>query len=497
MDSIPGPPGWPLIGNLLDIDLNNTMQSFMALTDEWGRIFKLHLGGTDRIFLGSQELVNEVCSRKEFAKHIMGSIGALAKVTPYGLFTADTAQESWGQARRTMNPVFTPASIRNMFDEMLDITSQLVLKWARHGPESPIDVSADFMRLTLDTIALTAMDTRFNSFYHDEFHPFVRRFGAIFAEIQRRSNRPAWYTWMHWTANREFDENSDFIRTFCADVLARRRRLEIDESIHRQDVFTAMLHRRDPVTGKQLTDSMIIDNMVTFLFAGHDTTAGLLSFLVFHLIRNPDAYAKVQGEVDRVLRGGAMIVDHLNELPYIHACLLETLRLEPPAQMIAVTPLVDDDDAPVVIGKRYAIRRGQTAMIFIPALHRDPAVFGDDAAEFRPERMADENFKKLPKNAFKPFGNSPRNCIGNDFALQEATVAVAVLFQRFDFSLVDPNYELQYQSSLNRKPKDLFIHARLRSTVDILTLHQNLFAPADMGRKESGDKLMDSFDVAI
>ncbi|KAI1074259.1 cytochrome P450 [Whalleya microplaca] len=483
MEPIPGPPSWPLIGNLLDIDLNNTIQSFTALNKEWGPIFKLRLGGTDRIFLGSQELVNEVCSRKEFAKHIMGAIGALAKVLPYGLFTADSAQESWGQARRTMNPAFTPASVKNMFDEMLDITSQLVLKWARHGPENPIDVSADFTRLTLDTIALTAMDTRFNSFYHDEFHPFVRRFGAIFSEIQRRSNRPAWFTWMQWTANRQFDENSDFVRNFCAEILARRRRVERDSSLDRQDVFTAMLHRRDPVTGKQLTDSMIIDNMITFLFAGHDTTAGLLSFLIFHLIRNPDAYAKVQEEIDRVLGGGAMTVDHLSALPYVKACLLETLRLEPPAQMIGVTPLVDDD-APVIIGKRYEIRRGQTALVFIPVLHRDPAVFGDDAGEFRPERMTEENLTNLPKNAFKPFGNTPRSCIGNDFAIQEATVAVAVLFQRFDFSLVDPDHKLQYQPSLNRKPKDLFIYARLRPQFDILSLHRDLFIPTSAGTKE-------------
>ncbi|KAI0474817.1 cytochrome P450 [Xylaria cf. heliscus] len=482
METIPGPPGWPLIGNLLDIDLNNTMQSFAILSEKWGHIFKLHLGGTDRIFLCSHELINDVCSRKEFAKHIMGSIGALAKVIPHGLFTAGTAQESWGQARRTLNPAFTPKSIRNMFGEMLDITSQLALKWARHGPEDQIDVSADCMRLTLDTIALTAMDTRFNSFYHDEFHPFVQHFGAMFAEIQRRSNRPAWYTWMQWTANRQFDENNAFIRSFCADVLARRRRLEHETPSKRQDVFTAMLHRRDPVTGKQLTDAMIIDNMITFLFAGHDTTGSLISFLMLFLIRNPDAYAKVQEEVDRVLKGGAMTVDHLSDLPYVKACLLETLRLEPPAQMIAVTPLVGEGVS-VILGGRYGIRRGQSALVFIPALHRDPAVWGDDATEFRPERMTEENVKKLPKNAFKPFGHTPRNCIGNDFAMQEATVAVAVLFQKFDFTLVDPHYELQYQPSLNRKPQDLKIFARLRPGVDILSLNRDLFVPAKTGPK--------------
>ncbi|KAI2635456.1 cytochrome P450 [Xylaria nigripes] len=477
MEPIPGPAGWPLIGNLLDIDLNNTMQSFMGLCDQYGRIFKLRLGGNDRIFLCSQEVVNEVCSRKEFSKHIMGSQAALAKVLPEGLFTSETAQESWGLSRRTLNPAFTPASIKHMFDEMLDVTSQLALKWARHGPEYEIDVSGDFTRLTLDTIALTAMDTRFNSFYHDGFHPFIEHFSAMFAEVQRRSNRPAWYTWMQWTANREFDVNNGFIRSFCADVLARRRRLESDNVVHRQDVFTAMLHRHDPVTGKQLTDSMIIDNMITFLFAGHDTTSGLLSFLTYYLIRNPDAYAKVQKEVDDVLRGGVMTVQHLNALPYVKACLLETLRLESPAQAFALTPT--EEGVPVVLRNRYEIRHGQTCVVLLPALHRDPAVFGDDALEFRPDRMTEENVKRLPKHAFKPFGNNPRSCIGSDFAMQEAMVAVAVLFQKFDFALVDPDYQLRYQPSLNRKPSGLKIFARLRPGLDVLSLPRDFFNPAD------------------
>jgi cytochrome P450/NADPH-cytochrome P450 reductase len=427
-----------------------------------------------------------VCTRKEFVKHIMGAVGALAQVLPDGLFTAPTAKRSWGQARRTLQPTFAPVRIRSMFPEMLDITSQLVLKWARHGPRTPIDLSADFTRLTLDTLALTAMDTRFNSFYHDELHPFVRHFGAMFAELQRRSNLPAWSSWLRWTANREFDENNAFIRAFCADVLAHRRARESEdgggELAGRQDVFTAMLHRRDPVTGEQLADSVIIDNMITFLFAGHDTTAGLLSFLVYHLIRNRDAYEKLQAEIDRVLGGGAMTADHLDQLPYAKACVLEALRLESPAQAFAVTPQMDDDggdsDKPILLGGRYPIRRGQTAIVLTPALHRDRGVFGDDAASFRPERMAEDKMKQLPKNSFKPFGNGMRSCIGKDFAMQEAMIAAVVLFQKFDFELVDPDYELQYQPSLNRKPKDLFVYARLRPGVNVLSLHRDLFVPA-------------------
>lgn len=108
------------------------------------------------------------------------------------------------------------------------------------------------------------MDSRFNSFYHDDFHPFAQRFGAMFAECQRRSNRPAWYTSLMWGANKQFDENNAWIRDFCADVLARHRASPSDKD----DLLSAMLYRKDPVTGLQLSDSIIIDNMITFLFAG-------------------------------------------------------------------------------------------------------------------------------------------------------------------------------------------------------------------------------------
>ncbi|KAI1297498.1 cytochrome P450 [Xylaria venustula] len=478
MEPIPGPAGWPFIGNLLDIDINNSMQSFMTHAQQWGKIFKLHLGGADRVFLCSYELINEVCSRKEFVKHVIGSLGAMAEVAPHGLVTADKNQETWGLVRRALNPAFAPASVRNMFGDMLDITSQLVLKWARDGPEHQIDIFTDCMHLTLDILGLTTMDTRFNSFYHDEPHHFVKSMSSLLAEAQRRSNRPAWYTWMQWRANRQFDENTTSARNFCADVLARRRHMERGGQFERKDLLAAMLHRRDPVTGRQLTDPMIIDNILTFLYAGSDTTASLLSFTILYLIRNPDAYKKVQEEVDRVLKGGPITIDHLDALPYIKSCLLETLRLEPPGPMIVSTPIVDDA-TPLILQGRYAIHRGQSAFLFLALLHRDPAIFGDDANEFRPERMTKENVKSLPNNAFKPFGNRPRSCIGNEFALQQAILAVAVLFQKFDFSLVDPDYKLQYQPNIIRKPMGLKIFARLRPNINILSLNRDLFVPEE------------------
>ncbi|KAF3015030.1 hypothetical protein E8E14_009804 [Neopestalotiopsis sp. 37M] len=331
--SIPGPPPLPLIGNLRDIDLNNTIQSFTSLAKTYGPIFKLHLGGSERVFITNHELANEVLSRKDIVKKITGTTEHLAKLIPHGILTANHGQESWGLTRRTLNPAFTKASVKDMFPEVLDIVSQLVLKWARFGSGEPFDLQEEFTRLTMDTIALCAMGTRFNSFYREELHPFVQKFGEVFEELQRRSNRPEWYTSLMWEANKLHDENVQFIRSFCSDLVNQRKA----EPTDKRDIFNALLKRRDPVTGKELSLDIITDNMITFLFAGKDTS----------------------------------------------------LTLSP--------------------------------------------------------------------------------C---------AIVAVAVLFQNFDFKFADPDYELQYQPSLHRKAKDLHIYATLRPNVDIMSLHRDLFSPA-------------------
>jgi cytochrome P450/NADPH-cytochrome P450 reductase len=143
--------------------------------------------------------------------------------------------------------------------------------------------------------------------------------------------------------------------------------------------------------------------------AGHETTSGLLSFLFYYLLKNPSAYQAAQRQVDEVIGRGPITADHMSKLPYIEACLRETLRLNPTAPAFQVKPL--DSDEPIYLaGGKFEVKKGQPIFAFLPSIHRDPAVWGSDADEFKPERMLDEPFSKLPKNAWKPFGNGMRGC---------------------------------------------------------------------------------------
>lgn len=144
--------------------------------------------------------------------------------------------------------------------------------------------------------------------------------------------------------------------------------------------------------------------MITFLIAGHETTSGLLSFVFYYLLKHPAVYKKAQEEVDSVVGTDSIQVEHLNKLPYINAILRETLRLQPTAPAISLTPKGKNGE---LVGGKYYIEHDEPIVALLAKTHRDPAVYGHDSNEWKPERMLDEPFKKLPPNAWKPFGMSP------------------------------------------------------------------------------------------
>lgn len=398
--------------------------------------------------------MNEICDEKRFGKIVTAGLGEVRNLTGNGLFTAHNGEHAWEVAHRVLVPAFGPLNIRSMFDDMKDIASQLVMKWARHGQGYKIHVTDDFTRLTLDTLALCSMDYRFNSFYAEEMHPFVDAMVNVLSESGQRIRRPGFLAALYRKEEYQFWKDIDYLRKLSLELVQNRKNHPEDKN----DLLNAMLFGKDPRTGESLNDESIIDNMITFLIAGHETTSGLLSFLFYYLLKNPAAYKKAQEEVDQVIGDGTIKVEHLSKLPYINAVLRETLRLQPTAPAFSIQPNNEVD----TIGGEYSVFRGEPIIAILPKIHRDPAVYGEDANEFRPERMLDENFNKLPPNAWKPFGNGARACIGRPFAWQEAQLVVAMLLQYFDFTLDDAQYDLQIKSTLTIKPNHFYMHAQLR-----------------------------------
>lgn len=390
-----------------------------------------------------------------------------------GLFTAYHGEHDWEVAHRVLVPAFGPLGIHDMYDEMYDVATQLIAKWARTEDE-PINVSDDYTRLTLDSIALCAMDKRFNSFYHEKMHPFVDAMVGFLAESGQRFSRTRLEHLWNTTANRKYQEDIDLMRGVCQDVINRRRA----NPSSKKDLLNAMLFGKDPKTGERLTDESIMDNMITFLVAGHETTSGLLSFASYFLCKHPDVLRKAQAEVDSVVGKGPIKFEHMAKLPYLEAILRETLRLQPTAPAFSVEPQ-ETMPGPVVLAGKYHIPAGVSLIAVLPAIGRDPVVFGADANEFRPERMYGEEFLKLPPNAWKPFGNGARGCIGRPFAWQEGLLALALILQNFNLRMDDPSYQLRIKQTLTIKPDGFYMRATLREGIDPIKLERKMYAGLD------------------
>ena len=167
MTQIPQPPGLPVVGNIGELDKSNPSKTFSRLADTYGPVYRLNLLGSSVIVAGSQDVVNDLCDEKRFHKVPTAALQQVRNGVKDGLFTAFEEEENWGLAHRILMPKFGPMAMAEMYPEMYEIACQLAAKWAR-DPAKAIDPTEDFTKLTLDSIALCAMDTRFNSYYRCE-----------------------------------------------------------------------------------------------------------------------------------------------------------------------------------------------------------------------------------------------------------------------------------------------------------------------------------------
>ena len=461
LDDVPGPKGLPFVGNILDIDSENPIETFVSMAEEYGPIFKLSTPAGTRLFVSGPQMVEEVCDDTRFDKMVGGGLAALRRgPTGNGLFTSDTDDPLWRRAHNILMAPFSLQAMRDYMPRMVDIADQLMAKWERLNPDDDVDVPADMTRLTLDTIALCGFGYRFNSFYRETPHPFVQAMVRTLELSQARMRQLPIQTRLKIRAQRQSEEDDAFMNALVDHLVAERRAQGPDADT--TDLLGRMLTGVDKQSGEVLPDENIRAQCITFLVAGHETTSGLLSFAIYYLLKNPDVLARARAEVDDVLGGtAAPTFEQVHRLTYVRQVLDESLRMWPTAPMFTRRPLED-----TVIGGRYAIPANTAITVVVPSLHRQTAIWGADAATFNPDHMAPERVASLPSSAYKPFGTGMRACIGRQFALQEAVLVLGMLLQRFDF--VDHyDYQLKIHTTLTVKPGDFVIRVKPRPGIRI------------------------------
>ncbi|MEX0282578.1 MAG: bifunctional cytochrome P450/NADPH--P450 reductase [Arenibacterium sp.] len=458
LERIPMPDKKPVVGNMLSVDKDQPLQSLMQLSRDLGPIIRMDMMGTPLVVVSGHDLVEELCDEARFDKAVRGSLRRVRAIGGDGLFTGDTQEENWGKAHNILLPTFSRQAMSNYFPMMLDVAGQLVTKWERLNADDDIDVVHDMTAVALDTIGICGFNYRFNSFYRQDYHPFINALTNTLETCMMQRGLP----FEQQLLKRRLDQmkkDVSYMNKLVDDIIAERRQGG-DRAVN--DLLNYMLEGVDKTTGDSLSDENIRFQINTFLIAGHETTSGLMSFTMYFLMNHPEVLEKAYEEVDRVLGRDISVqptLKQVNQLTYINQIILEALRLWPTAPAFSVYPYKDE-----IIGGKYKLKERTFTTILTLMLHRDKSVWGDNAENFDPEHFSREAVAERPINAYKPFGNGQRACIGRQFAMQEAVLVIGMILQRFE--LIDhTNWQFKIKESMSIKPDNLRMKVRLRKDV--------------------------------
>lgn len=339
-----------------------------------------------------------------------------------GLLTAEGRQ--WRTQRRALAPLFARRTVLNFSAAMIDAAVALVERLkAREGEVN--DIAVEVTRVTLEVLERTMFSDGLGRNTEDIRVAMKHYFEAIgkldpFDVLGFPAAMPRLSRWKVWPMLRLFESAIDTI------VATRRRRIAEEPDAVPRDILTLLLEARDPETGEALSEIEVRANILTFIAAGHETTANSIAWTIYLLSQSPEWRSRVQAEADRELDGG---IDGLSErLVETRAVIEEANRLYPPIAAISRAALGPDELA------GEPIRRGTMVVVAPYVLHRHRALWSDPDC-FDPSRFLDGARASIDRFAYLPFGVGSRICIGAALAMQEASIVVATIMRNFTLEL--------------------------------------------------------------
>ena len=336
-----------------------------------------------------------------------------------GLLTAEG--DTWKRSRKAMAPVFTPRHIHGFAKSMLSATEEFVERYKTI--EGSFDMAHHMTELTFDILSETLFSKQIAG-NPDTFGEQVERLFETAGRVDPLDilGAPEWVP--RFTRMRARKPLAYFRKLVTETVDLRKQKIASGEDVP-DDFMTLLLKVEGP---EGLTRGEIEDNVITFIGAGHETTARGLGWAIYLLSQAPCERSKVEEEVARVTKEVKDPVDWLNAMPYTRAVFEEAMRLYPPAPTISRAAIED------IEWEGVKITKGTQVLIMPWTLHRH-RLYWDNPDAFIPSRFLPKNREKLRKYQYLPFGAGPRICIGASFALQEAVIALGILLSRYRFDM--------------------------------------------------------------
>ncbi len=432
---LPGPKGWPVLGNLPQIKPAQFHLQLGRWALEHGRFFQIRLGKRRILVVADHEAVASVLrDRPDGFRRTerLEAIGQEMGLKP-GLFGVNG--EAWKRQRRMVMAAFDPGHVKAYYPSLVKCGDRLASRWTKAAQSGEsIDLQADLMRFTVDAIAGLAFGTDVNTLESDD-DIIQRHLDKIFPKLYTRiiSGLPYWRVFK-LPSDRALDRALAVVNTTIDGFIASaRQRLAADPARRAapQNLLEAMIVAADE-PGSGIDDDQVAGNVMTMLLAGEDTTANTLAWCIWLLHEHPDALARATAEARAVMAGGGPVtLDHLSRLDYIEACTHETMRLKPVAPQLPFQALRD-----TVVGD-VSVPAGTVVINLMRHDSVDDA-FMPEARAFKPERWLGEQglSPTSAKRTSMPFGAGPRMCPGRYLALQEMMMVLITLLTRFDIESV-------------------------------------------------------------
>ena len=431
---IPGPRGLPFLGVMPEM-VSDLLGLLTNTARQYGGIAQFQLLNKSYILLTNPDYVKYVLqdNHKNYIRGRSVETGRVLLGNGLPLIEGDF----WLRERRILQPAFHRERLGKLASVITGVIDTFLQDWETKARNHQIlDVDDEMMRLTL-TVIIKSM---FRADIDDKVQSLSRAFNVASKFMLWRSQQ-MWAPPLSVPVPRNLEYNralkvlNDTIYPLVADARQHPK----------DDLLSLMLGMRDADTGEGMSDQQARDEVVTLFFAGHETTAATLTWAFYLLSEHPDIEERMRREITSVLQGRPLSFDDLPKFIYLRQVIDEVLRLYPAAYMFAREALVDD----VLDGYRIPAQ----TMIFISPFvaHRDPK-YWPDPERFDPDRFTPEAVASRPRHYYYPFGEGPHLCIGNNFALMEMQLILAMVLQRFCLRLA-PNHAIAFHPEATLRPK--------------------------------------------
>jgi cytochrome P450 len=337
------------------------------------------------------------------------------------IFVADGAEWRW--QRRAVAPIFRHETILSFVPVFAAMAQRQIERWRTAESDQPVDAAAAVTRTTFDVIVESMLGGSASLDAERYSRALTENFETIpWHLIYDMFAVPEWVPFPN---RRSAMRSRDFLHQDMRRLIAARRAKPSPQP----DLLDLLLAARDPETGRTMSDTEVVNNLLTFIAAGHETTAVALTWTLWLLAKDQAAQQRVFDEVTDVAGSGAIVAAHVDRLSFCRQVISEAMRLFPPAPGIGRQP-----NAPIrLAGMQISPRTRIHIPVF--ALHRNLRLW-DNPNAFDPDRFAPDTAKARSRYAFLPFGGGPRVCIGASFATIEAAVILAVLIRAVRFRAV-------------------------------------------------------------